>query len=380
MYSEQFLSVDNLNTEDTFPQSFLEVSEPVKNSAVRRGAYNTRNRRKMLEEQMNREMPLTYKVCFGDEDLHKGIMSKMFVEEPVFIWNTRDFYGEPEDTLEELNAEVDAWDHAPAELNDEAGEWDPSCMYSGGMDPFSCTEESGSDGTEDQYTSESFVQVESKSKVKASKKPESEDETGDEEWLRTRVQNRRRGNGRLQSTRFASQGSHAHSHAQNEGARQTAAQIMWTGTSAQVISEKATSRVYAKKRDSEDHSEQKESLGRHEASARRKKNKKRIYTVSKGISHLSSGRYKPHIKKMLDEAMIDKIVNPHDWLRVYAPPGEKFTAKQTALMERTGLSALQIRHYMHNNSRKAKRILAKMVDDGWKPERTQPRKKAPRAC
>jgi hypothetical protein len=88
--------------------------------------------------------------------------------------------------------------------------------------------------------------------------------------------------------------------------------------------------------------------------------KKRCFTVSKGNGNLSRTKYKPHVKKMLDEAMMDKLVHKEDWLRKNAPRGQKYTPKQADLMRRTALTALQIRHYMHNNARKAKRLFAIM--------------------
>jgi hypothetical protein len=75
----------------------------------------------------------------------------------------------------------------------------------------------------------------------------------------------------------------------------------------------------------------------------------------------SSKRYSARIKAMLDEALLDKVRNPADWLIANAPEGHQFTLKQMDLMERTGLTALQIRHYMHNNARRGRRIVGMMM-------------------
>ena len=60
---------------------------------------------------------------------------------------------------------------------------------------------------------------------------------------------------------------------------------------------------------------------------------------------------------MLDEALIDKLLNPEDWRCANAPKPLKNTPKQAELMNKTGLCPKQIRYYMHNNARKGKRIV-----------------------
>jgi hypothetical protein len=302
---------------------------------------------------MHREMPLTYQLCFGDDELHRTIVSKMFVEEPVLIWDTRDFYGEF-DAQEDMNQERDALEAA--------------CVYADGKGSCSGRDEDSDSKVSSEESTDKPMSIASNRKRVFSN--EDDDDGTDTEWTM-----RMKSTPTLRRRKLATSDDACNNSRAKKGARKrthaAGQQVMRTDTSVHVTFQQSTANSLSSgAKCCEVRTE--EPLGFHEASGKRKKMKKRVYTVSKGISHLSSGRYKPHVKKMLDEAMIDKIVNPHDWLRVYARPGEKFTAKQTALMERTGLSALQIRHYMHNNSRKAKRIFANMVAEGWQPERTQP--------
>jgi hypothetical protein len=60
----------------------------------------------------------------------------------------------------------------------------------------------------------------------------------------------------------------------------------------------------------------------------------------------------------LTEALLDRTLNPNDWLCAYAPDNMRYTKKFTDLMENTGLSPAQLRRYMHNNARKGKKMVA----------------------
>jgi hypothetical protein len=269
----------------------VELSVKRKYTRHRRGsprAHNTRGRLKRIEEQMEREKLLTYQLIFGDDNLHKSIMSKMFVEEPVLIWDMTNLYGDP-------------FLDAACEFADEQGS-----LIS-------------DDDSESHEVSSSL------------------DHVMDESSLEDSVNSHK---GCIKSDNELPDWK-AHMQSVPQVRRQNM--------------KRKGSKVPDDKEDS------------HTESARRKKIKRRVYTVSKGIGHLSSGRYKPHIKIMLDEAMLDKLSNPHDWLIQYAPPGQKYTSKQVDLMDRTGLSAVQIRHYMHNNARKAKRMFQILQDNGYQP-------------
>lgn len=96
--------------------------------------------------------------------------------------------------------------------------------------------------------------------------------------------------------------------------------------------------------------------------------------VSKGYQDNEHGGGGPSLKKkikaqrfrrcrfprekqlLLDEALLDRMLNPKEWLCAFAPEDMKYTHKFTALMKGTGLSAAQVRRYMHNNARKGKKL------------------------
>lgn len=78
---------------------------------------------------------------------------------------------------------------------------------------------------------------------------------------------------------------------------------------------------------------------------------------------LATGRRKrvifpPHIKRILDAAMCDRVVHPMDWkCRNHPRQTENVPPKVQALVSQTGLTVRQIRHYMHNNCRKARKLM-----------------------
>jgi hypothetical protein len=84
----------------------------------------------------------------------------------------------------------------------------------------------------------------------------------------------------------------------------------------------------------------------------------------------SSKRYSPRIKAILEDALLDRTLNPQDWLKTNAPKHLMYAQKQVDLMEKTGLSVVQIRHYMHNNARKGKRIAENITKLANSPSNT----------
>ena len=71
-------------------------------------------------------------------------------------------------------------------------------------------------------------------------------------------------------------------------------------------------------------------------------------------------RFPPDVKALLDEALLDRFLNPEDWLCANAPQGMRYMPKCVDLMQRTGLTAQQIRGYMHNNARKGKTMVLRL--------------------
>ena len=73
---------------------------------------------------------------------------------------------------------------------------------------------------------------------------------------------------------------------------------------------------------------------------------------------------------MLDEALMDKFLNPEDWRCANAQKPLKYMPKQIDLMNKTGLCPRQIRYYMHNNARKGKRM-AEILMEGLQSKARQ---------
>jgi hypothetical protein len=88
---------------------------------------------------------------------------------------------------------------------------------------------------------------------------------------------------------------------------------------------------------------------------RRKKHKKKATTTTtKRV--VRKNRYTLEVKRMLEEALLDRALNPKEWLCANAAPNMKYAQKFFDLMHNTGLSPAEVRQYLHNNARKAKKM------------------------
>ena len=86
-----------------------------------------------------------------------------------------------------------------------------------------------------------------------------------------------------------------------------------------------------------------------------KKKKKPSLLVRKGRKPFYT--FAAEIKQLLDAALVDKIHNNSDWLRVNRLPGQEHTPKMMELMRATGLTSQQIREYFHNCIRRGVRMV-----------------------
>lgn len=77
---------------------------------------------------------------------------------------------------------------------------------------------------------------------------------------------------------------------------------------------------------------------------------------------MSSRNYSAHIRAMLEEALMDKFLNPDDWKRKRAAKYNRNVPKKLDIMLRTGLSGRQVQQYMHNHAPKGKRLVQAMMD------------------
>ncbi len=97
--------------------------------------------------------------------------------------------------------------------------------------------------------------------------------------------------------------------------------------------------------------------------ARHMANKKREQAhQSTSSCYEARKRFPPHIKQCLDDALLHRTLFPEEWMCARNRKLSKFMPKVLELSSKTGLSAQQIRNYMHNNARKGQR-LAKMHSD-----------------
>jgi hypothetical protein len=62
------------------------------------------------------------------------------------------------------------------------------------------------------------------------------------------------------------------------------------------------------------------------------------------------------VQGVLNEALMEKTLNPEGWLCAHAGSNSKYPLKYEQLMARTGLTGPQIRVFMHNNARKGRRM------------------------
>lgn len=109
------------------------------------------------------------------------------------------------------------------------------------------------------------------------------------------------------------------------------------------------------------------SFSTHASSLRAKKRKKHDNVKKACLSKaLEPNKYKrtvyaESVKRLLEEAMIDKAMHPEEWICVRSPHMTKYMPKVVSLCTATGLSPRQIRDYMHNCARRQRNIVASMA-------------------
>lgn len=284
--------------------------------------HNTRSRNN-ASCRATREVPLTYKMCFSNNDARNRIISaKMFVEEPVFIHDMNHFCGDDGD-------------------NDSSS--------SGG----NSTGDSSTTTTTTTTTDTCISRSDAGSSALLSAHRHNRVEK-----LSAKTQKQQHGNA-------------CDENSCNDGGCDDLLQDRSTSTSDD---DEDSDQDMRKKTfgSNKMETEQDRSMDWNAHNSKKRgcvnvRGKKRCFTVSKGHGQLTRNKFKPHVRTMLDEAMLDKLIHPQDWLRANALPNHKYTPKQIVLMQRTGLSELQMRHYMHNNARKAKRLFAIMQERGEIP-------------
>lgn len=81
-------------------------------------------------------------------------------------------------------------------------------------------------------------------------------------------------------------------------------------------------------------------------------------------------RFPAHIKKRLDDALLDRTLFPDRWMCAENSRLTRFMPKVVELSATTGLTPVQIRNYMHNNARKGRRMARLHLEGQQEPSET----------